>query len=121
MDLSKRSASQIEEPEEGPSSIKRKPGHPRRIVDHWDATKKKDAEITYECEIQLPEEISTTRDAWPLLVEIVKASPEKLNQKYAANSKAAALVKETPGLLDALKNAWSEKCYKNIRNLGSRP
>lgn len=74
MDLSKRSASQIEEPEEGPSSVKRKSGHLRQIVDHWDATKKQDAEITNKCKQVVPEEISTARDAWPLLVEIVKAS-----------------------------------------------
>lgn len=116
----KRTASQIEDPEEGPSGVKRKSdGHLRRILHYFDDATEANQDTKVNDRCKRLETLENDLYAGALLAEIVKASEGNLNQQYADTLEAMELVKNTPSLFDELRSAWSAKCYKEIRNLGN--
>jgi hypothetical protein len=52
-----------------------------------------------------------------LLMLIVQNSEGKLDSIYSNISQAKALLEEHPTLKDALKEAWNQRSFKEIRNL----
>jgi len=120
MDPTKRTASQIEDAEEGPPGVKRKSdGHLRRILHYFDDATEANQDTKVNDRCKRLETLENDFYAGTLLAAIVKASEGKLNQQYADEFEAMELVENTPSLIDELRSAWSVKCYKDIRNLGN--
>ncbi|KAK2467168.1 hypothetical protein APHAL10511_000717 [Amanita phalloides] len=79
--------------------------------------KEKDQEVTQDASILFGEkqELSETLECMLLLQCIVKHSDGKLHVAFTDNKKALDLIRENPKLASALKKAWKDKKYDEIR------